>query len=132
MAEHGDAFRDGGSRMTLQSSIDQYGLGQRDGTTFISTRGDTDRMLAAANGDPRKLEAALGLPEGQLDDAQLVRVDFTPQAMKDLDMRMPSGSEAGANEHWLPGGYLPSGENEAVIDGARALPDHYTTRIVGP
>lgn len=32
------------------------------------------------------------------------------------NLRMPSGNEAGANEHWIPGGYLPTGIPEAVID----------------
>ena len=132
MAEHAKAFENGGSRLTLQDSVDKYGLGQRDGTTFISTSADTDRMLADAGGDPRKLEQSLGLPAGQLDNSQLVRVDFTAQAMKDLNMRMPSGTEAGANDQWLPGGYLPSGQNEAVIDGAKALPSHFNITPVGP
>jgi hypothetical protein len=120
IAEHAKAFEDGGSRLTLQSSIDDYGLGQRDGTTFILTRSEADRLLSEAGGDLRKLEASLGLPVGQLDKSTLVRVDFSPEAMKDLNMRMPSGNEAGANSQWLPGGYLPSGANEAVIDGAKA------------
>ncbi|WP_156359120.1 PAAR domain-containing protein [Sphingomonas sp. Leaf242] len=132
LAQHGEAFEDGASRITLQQNLEKYGLGQRDGTTFISTKGDTDRMLADAGGDPRKLEEALGLPSGQLDDSQLVRVDFTPEAMRDLSMRMPSGQEAGANEHWLPGGYLPNGQNEAVIDGVKALPEHYVTTVLNP
>jgi hypothetical protein len=29
---------------------------------------------------------------------------------------MPSGNEAGANELWLPGGLLPKGYKEAVIN----------------
>jgi len=29
---------------------------------------------------------------------------------------MPSGNEAGANSQWLPGGKLPEGNFEAVVD----------------
>lgn len=130
IAEHAASFENGGSRFTLQSSIDRYGLGQRDGTTFIMTRAEADQLLRDTGGDPRRLEQALGLPEGQLDNAQLVRVDFTPEAMDDLGMRMPSGNEAGANDQWLPGGLLPSGTNEAVIDGAKAQPHHYSITAV--
>lgn len=115
----------------MQDSIDEYGLGQRDGTTFIATSEDTDQILADTGGDPRKLEAALGLPSGQLDSSQLVRVDFNAQSMEDLDMHMPSGNEAGANEHWLPGGYLPSGQSEAVVSRIKALPNHYNVTAVG-
>jgi hypothetical protein len=130
IAEHAKAFEGGGSRLTLQSSIDDYGLAQRDGTTFILTKTEADRLIADAGGDLRKLEASLGLPAGQLDKSTLVRVDFTSEAMKDLNMRMPSGSEAGANSQWLPGGFLPSGANEAVIDGAKAKAGDYTIKNV--
>jgi hypothetical protein len=130
IAEHTKAFENGGSRFTLQSSLDKYGLGQRDGTTFILPKGEADRLLAAAAGDPRKLEAALGLPVGQLDSATLVRVDFSPKALDELNMRIPSGNEAGANTQWLPGGVLPSGANEAVIDGALAKPGQYSTTVI--
>lgn len=130
VAEHAKAFENGGSRFTLQSSLDKYGLGQRDGTTFILPKGEADRILKAAGGDPRKLEAALGLPAGQLDSATLVRVDFSPKALDELNMRIPSGNEAGANAQWLPGGVLPSGANEAVIDGARAKAGQYTTTVI--
>jgi hypothetical protein len=35
-----------------------------------------------------------------------------------LNLRIPSGNEAGANEFWIPGGKLPDGNSEAVIDAA--------------
>ena len=128
MAEHSDAFANGASRYTLKSSYDKYGLAQRDGTTFVSTPQDADAIAARAAGDPRKLEEALGLPRGQLDGDQLLRIDLNKEAMKDLNVRMPSGNEAGANDKWLPGGYLPGGENEAVLNGIKALPHHFTIR----
>jgi len=40
-------------------------------------------------------------------------------------LRMPSGNEAGANDQWLPGGLLPDGMPEAVIDGGEIPPDGY-------
>lgn len=126
IAEHARAFENGGSRITLQSRLDTYGPAQRDGTAFITTRDEADAILREAGGDPRKLEAALGLPTGQLNNDSVVRLDFTPEAMKDLNVRMPSGNEAGANDDWLPGGFLASGKNEAVIDGGLARPEHYT------
>ncbi|UAJ09936.1 hypothetical protein [Polymorphobacter megasporae] len=124
MAEHANAFKIGGSHLMTEGNLNKYGLGQRDDTTFFSTTSDTDAMLAEAGGDPREFETLLGLPARQLDNDRLVRVDFTPEAMNDLNMRMPSGAEAGANDQWLPDGFLPSGQNEAVIDGDRALPSN--------
>ena len=130
VAEHAKAFENGGSRFTLQTNLDKYGLGQKDGTAFILPKGEADRLIANAAGDPRKLEAALGLPVGQLNSATLVRVDFSPKALDELNIRIPSGNEAGANAQWLPGGILPSGANEAVIDGAIAKASQYTTTVI--
>jgi hypothetical protein len=39
---------------------------------------------------------------------------------------MPSGNEAGANEYWLPGGRLPEGMPEAVVDGSGVPPEDLT------
>lgn len=130
IADHAAAFQDGASRFTLKSSLDKYGLGQRDGTSFVMTRAEADKLLAQTGGDPRKLEQALGLPTGQLDGDSLVRVDFKADAMDDLNVRIPSGNEAGANDQWLPGGLLPSGANEAVLDGAKANASQYTTTVI--
>ena len=125
LSDHAEAFKDGASRITLQKNIDKYGLGQSDGTTFVMTPTEADNVIQSSGGDPRALEKALGLPDGQLDSSKLVRIDFTPQAMSDLNMRMPSGKEAGANSQWMPGGFVPSGANEAVIDGGSTQPSHY-------
>ena len=81
--KHASAFEAGASRFTLKSALDKYGLAQRDGTTFVVSRSEANRMLATAGGDPRKLEQMLGLPEGQSDFAELVRIDFSQQAMTD-------------------------------------------------
>ena len=130
IADHAAAFENGASRFTLKSNLDKYGLGQRDGTSFVMTKAEADKLLAETGGDPRKLEQALGLPEGQLNGDSLVRVDFKAEAMDDLNVRIPSGNEAGANAQWLPGGLLPSGANEAVLDGAKANPSQYSLTVI--
>ena len=45
---------------------------------------------------------------------------------RELNLRMPSGNEAGANEFWIPGGKLPTGNLEAVIDADNISPSQYT------
>ena len=70
------------------------------------------------------------LPEGQLDGNTLTRVDFDAPA--ELDLRMPSGNEAGANDKWIPGGRLPDGAAEAVIDVAGIPPARYSATPVDP
>lgn len=130
VADHLALFDDGATRFQLQSGLDKYGPGQRDGTSFVMPRAQADELLAGTAGDPRALERALGLPEGQLDGATLMRVDFDRPA--ELDLRIPSGNEAGANELWIPGGRLPDGAAEAVIDVGGVPSSRYSATPVEP
>lgn len=112
-----------------QSNLDKYGIAQRDGTSFIMPSHEVSELLSRAGADRRALEKALGLPESFLESNTLVRVDIP--APKDLNLRIPSGNEAGANEFWLPGGKLPNGNSEAVIDaGATATGIFQTTPLL--
>ena len=73
-----------------------------------------DNLLAKANGDLTVIETELGIPSGLWKDKDLVRIDIPNP--KQLDVRIPSGNEGGANELWLPGGKLPKGYSEAVLN----------------
>jgi RHS repeat-associated protein len=107
-------FESGASRFMTKGNVDKYGPAQRDGTSFLLTRKEADELLASTKGDKRALEDALGLPKNFLDTNELVRVDVPDP--KSLNLRIPSGNEAGANDYWLPGGKLPDGNLEAVVD----------------
>jgi len=74
------------------------------------------------------MEKALGLPENFLENNNLVRVDIPNP--KELNIRIPSGNEAGANDLWIPGGKLPSGDLEAVIDSGDISATRYNTTIL--
>lgn len=54
----------------------------------------------------------------------MIRVDIPHP--EDYHLRMPSGNEAGANDYWIPGGLLPEGMPEAVIDGSAVPPEDLT------
>jgi hypothetical protein len=43
---------------------------------------------------------------------------------------MPSGNEAGVNDFWIPGGKLPNGNSEAVLDLGEASADDWILEIV--
>jgi hypothetical protein len=121
--QHLHKFDDGASRLMIGKNFDAYGISQRDGTSFVMPRHEADALVEATAGNPRALERSLGLPEGFFDDDRIVRVDIpNPQ---DYNLRVPSGNEAGANDRWIPGGVLPDGTSEAVIDGKLVTPDHY-------
>jgi uncharacterized Zn-binding protein involved in type VI secretion len=114
---HLGRFDNGASRFMTKLNLDKYGIAQKDGTSFIMPKGDADKLISRFGSDKRALEQALGLPKGFLDTNALVRVDI-PRP-RDFNLRIPSGNEAGANELWLPGGLLPNGNTEAVIDAGK-------------
>jgi hypothetical protein len=87
-------------------------------------KNEADALMSATQGDPRALEKALGLHEGFLDSRKLVRIDISHP--DDFNLRIPSGNEAGANEQWIPGGLLPDGAAEAVVDGGKIPPSGYS------
>ena len=109
-------FDNGGSYLVPVDILDKYGrnlLGRSDGQ-FIMTTKQMDKLLEQANGNNAFIEHELGIPAGAWANKKLARIDI-PQPQK-LNLRLPSGNEAGADSLWLPGGKLPTGYNEAVID----------------
>lgn len=121
--QHLAKFEDGATRFMPESNFEKYGLAQRDGTSFVMAKSEVDALLEATAGDPRAMERALGWPEGFLDENKLLRIDIEDPGSHNV--RVPSGNEAGANDLWLPGGKLPDGLSEAVIDGSDLGPDDY-------
>ncbi|WP_082279457.1 hypothetical protein [Mycobacterium colombiense] len=121
-------FHDGATRFMPESNLEKYGIAQRDGTSFVMPSHEADAMTAATAGDLRAMENELGLPRGFLDSNKIVRIDIADP--EGFNLRVPSGNEAGANEQWIPGGVLPNGASEAVIDGGLISPDHYTVTDV--
>jgi hypothetical protein len=117
-------FDNGASRIMTQTNFEKYGPAQRDGTSFVMTRAQTDQLLASVGGNPRALEDALGLPTKFLDSNKLVRVDIS--VPRELNLRIPSGNESGANSQWIPGGKLPNGNLEAIIDLGNVPPTRYS------
>ncbi|BBZ10139.1 WXG100-like domain-containing protein [Mycobacterium branderi] len=117
---HLEKFNDGATRFMLKDTFEDFGIGQVDGTSFVFPTSEIDALMEATKGDSTALEQALGLPNGYLKD-NVIRVDISdPQH---YSLRMPSGNEAGANDYWIPGGFLPHGMPEAVIDGSKVPPE---------
>ncbi|WP_231737710.1 hypothetical protein [Mycobacterium sp. IS-1742] len=122
--DHLEKFREGATRFMPESNFEKYGLAQRDGTAFVMAKSEVDALLESTGGEPRAMERMLGWPEGFLGEHNVLRIDIADP--HDHNVRVPSGNEAGANDLWLPGGLLPDGNSEAVIDGAGVTPDDYT------
>jgi len=97
-----------------KSQFEKYGVSQVDGTSFVMSKKEAEILISKANGKKSLYEKALGYPEGTLKNDVLIRVDI-PNPKK-YGARLPSGNEAGANPLWIPGGKLPNGNVEAVLD----------------
>lgn len=109
-------FQDGASYLVPKDVLDKYGrdrLGRPDGQ-FVMTKSELDALLLKANGNLAVLEKELGIPSGTWKGRELSRIDIPMPEY--LGLRIPSGNEGGANALWLPGGFLPTGYREAVID----------------
>ncbi|MBF0300959.1 MAG: hypothetical protein HQK51_19785 [Oligoflexia bacterium] len=118
-------FDNGASRFMRKSDLEAYGPAQIDGTSFIMPKSEADQILTSAIGDKKKFEDALGFPRGHLDRSEMVRVDISKP--RDYNLRIPSGNEAGVNPLWRPGGTLPNGHSEAIIDLGKATEDAWSS-----
>ena len=116
-------FDNGATRYMTEDNFNKYGIGQSDGTSFVLPRSEVDALMRETGGEPRAMERALGLPENYFATHPVVRVDIPPSGLDGL--RLPSGNEAGANPQWIPGGKLPDGTSEGVIDVGNIDPGTY-------
>ena len=110
-------FKAGASCIVSKELLERYhgdSIGKADNSQFIMMKSEMDSVLIKSHGDLSRIEHELGIPAGAWKHRILVRIDI-PKPKK-LRLRMPSGNEIGANVLWLPGGLLPTGYKEAVID----------------
>ena len=110
-------FKNGASYLVTKKSLDDYGrdlLGYPDNTQFVMARQEMDAMLQKTSKNVAAIEVELGIPAGSWQGKPLARIDIPNP--EELHVRLPSGNEMGANALWLPGGHLPTGYSEAVVD----------------
>lgn len=116
---HLDQFANGATRIYKKGSLDGFGPGNNqavDGsnTTYVFPTDQLNALMGQVN-SPEELGEALGLGADFFVGADVELRDFAPEELDGL--RMPSGNDSGTDElAWIPGGYLPSGIAEAVID----------------
>ncbi len=113
---HQRNFRRGASFLMPKYILDKYGkaiLGRQDGL-FVMCKREMDELLIKANGQLNYIETELGIPAGTWKDTEILRIDI--RRPKKLHLRIPSGNELGANDLWIPGGKLPNGYLESVIN----------------
>ena len=122
-------FKAGASCIITKEAFDCHdgdSLGKADNSQFVMTKSEMDSVLIKSHGNLIRIENELGIPVNTWKNKILIRIDILKP--KRLRLRMPSGNEAGVNELWLPGGYLPTGYKEAVVD--RIPKGSYTATVI--
>lgn len=128
---HLSKFDKGGSYLVRTKTLDDWGrdtLGRPDGQ-FIMPKGEMDNLLSRTGGRADLIEKELGIPPGSWNKPgeTLSRIDVHDP--RSLGLRIPSGNESGANPLWMPGGKLPGGGSEAVVNQIKS--GQYTETIIG-
>ena len=86
-----------------------------DNTLFVMPAKYADKVIQNSNGNINYIEEKLGFPKGYFKyGGGLVRIDI--EDLSDLDLRLPSGNETGANSLWIPGGETSGGVPEAILN----------------
>lgn len=115
LEQHKKLFDDGVAAFVKDDFfIQKFGNFGREDGAFVFPKDVAKAMIKEADGNPRKLEALLGLDEGSLGDTPKM---VLPQEVHNY--RIPDGNEGGSrkNPQWRPGGKTyPGGVPEAVID----------------
>lgn len=115
LEQHKQLFDDGVAAFVKSDEfIQKFGTFGRPDGAFVFPKDVAEAMIKEADGDPRKLEALLGLDHGSLGDSPKM---VLPQEIHNY--RIPDGNEGGSRENpqWRPGGKtFPGGVPEAVID----------------
>ena len=114
-------FDDGASIIMTKEQYITYVKGNvnigipSDGTQFVIPKNFCDEIATNANGNISVYETSLGFDVGHFEDGGgLVRIDI--DNLDGLNLRIPSGNEAGANSHWIPGGGTDDGVPESITD----------------
>jgi hypothetical protein len=102
--------------LTPAERLDEFGrarLGRPDGVFVM--RGDEMRDMLEKVGDSCvEIEKNIGLDSGSWQGKKIKHLIV--KNAHEFGLRMASGNEIGTNRFWKPGGKIPSGYSEAVLD----------------
>jgi hypothetical protein len=121
ITSHLNRFKGGASYIVPRDVLDSYGrdiLGWPDNSQFVMPISEMNQLLLKTGGNISEIEKELGIPAGSWNNKELVRIDVPNPS--ELNLRMPTGNEMGTNNLWIPGGKLPTGYSEAVINNIPA------------
>jgi len=114
--QHKKQFAKGASYLTTKDILDRFGrklLGRQDGQFVMPTK-ELNKLIDKKGVTIADIEKELGIPASAWKGKVLVKIDIAQP--EKLNLRIPKGNEAGANELWIPGGKLPTGYTEGVVN----------------
>ena len=121
LTKHFAEFEDGATVIQTEWAYTNYSEANGfvgvpdDNTLFAMPTKYADKVIQNSNGNINYIEEKLGFPKGYFKyGGGLVRIDI--EDLSDLDLRLPSGNETGANSLWIPGGETSGGVPEAILN----------------
>ncbi|MDE5420599.1 hypothetical protein L3073_00080 [Ancylomarina sp. DW003] len=109
-------FKEGSVHITTTKRLEKFPdsptYGGKD--LFVGSKTQIDDLLSIKGIKRADIEKALGLDPGALEGGELLRIDISPEAMKNL--RYPRGVEGTVNEQFILGGKTSGGISEGIID----------------
>ena len=121
LTKHFAEFDEGATFIQTESAYTHYSEANGfvgvpdDNTLFVMPTKYADKVIKNSNGNINYIEEKLGFPKGYFKyGGGLVRIDI--EDLSDLDLRLPSGNETGANPLWIPGGETSGGVPEAILN----------------
>jgi len=110
-------FDEGASFLIPKANLDRFGrdlVGYPDNSQFAIPKTTMDEIMSKTGGNISAIEKELGIKSGSWQNIEMARIDIPKP--REHGLRMPSGNEGGANTLWLPGGRLPTGQPEAILN----------------
>lgn len=127
-------FSMGGTKLVSSEMLAQFPASTTIGNpleTFIAPTPEIDALLS--QGLSRiKIAEKLGIKDPAFLKGDLIRVDLNSKALKDLNIRLPTGNEVGANSLFVPGGKTVGGVTEGVVNGIPKQASGVSVKVIPP
>jgi RHS repeat-associated protein len=127
-----DAFSKGGTKLVSSEMLAQFPSSTTFGNpagTFIAPTSEIDALLSQGL-DRSQIAIKLGIEDPAFLKGDLIRVDIESSILKDLNLRVPTGKETGANGLFVRGGKTIGSVTEGVVNGIPKNAPAVSTQVI--